>query len=199
MDDPPAVGVGHRLADLLEDREELHAIFIGASARLQHRRQGAAPDELHRDEQPAVGEASQLVDRRDPGVLELAADLGFLDEPAHHLGVVAVLLPDHLDGEVPAEVEVAPLEDRAHPAPGQLADELVARRLAREVGHLRRTGPDEPRGVRRVPEMDASDGPDRTVSRQRGEPRREGGILASRRFGDVGRRSRADFPRQIGR
>ena len=62
----------------------------------------------------------------DPGVLELAADLGLLDEPADHLGVVAVLLPDHLDGQVAAEVEVAPLEDRPHPAPGQLADELVA-------------------------------------------------------------------------
>ena len=108
MDDPSAVGVGHRLADLLEDREELHPILGGASARLEQRRQGAAPDELHRDEQPAVGEAAQLVDRRDPGVLELAADLGLLDEPADHLGVVAVLLPDHLDGEVPAEVEVAP-------------------------------------------------------------------------------------------
>ena len=163
MDHPSAVGVGHRLADLLEDREESHPILIGTSARLQQRRQGAAPDQLHRDEQPAVGEAPQLVDRGDPGVLELAADLGLLDEPADHLGVVAVLLPDHLDGEVPAEVEVAPLEDRPHPAPGQLADELVARRLSREVGHLRRAGPDQPRGVRRVPEMDASDRPDRTV------------------------------------
>ena len=199
VDDPSAVGVGHRLADLLEDREELHPILIRAPARLQQRRQGAAPDELHRDEQPAVGEASQVVDRRDPGVLELAADLGLLDEPADHLGVVAVLLPDHLDGEVPAEVEVAPLEDRPHPAPGQLADELVARRLSREVGHLRRTGPDQPRGVRRIPEMDASDRPDRTVPGRRGGLRREGPVLPAHGFGDVGRRSRAEFSRQIGR
>ena len=47
--------------------------------------------------------STQIVDRRDPRVLELPADLGFLDESADHLGVVAVLLPDHLDGEVPAE------------------------------------------------------------------------------------------------
>ncbi len=123
---PRLCGVGRRLAELLEDREELHPIVIGASARLQQCRQGAASDELHRDEQPAVGKSPQLVDRRDPGVLELAADLRLLDEPPDHLGVVAVLLKDHLDGKVPAEVEVTPLEDRPHPAPRQLADELVA-------------------------------------------------------------------------
>ena len=138
VDHAPRVGVGHRLADLLEDREESHPVLVRAPARRQQRRQGAAPDQLHRDEQPAVGEPAQLVDRDDPRVLELAADLRLLDEPADHLGVVAVLLPDHLDGQVAAEVEVAALEDRAHPAPGELADELVARRLAREVGHLGR-------------------------------------------------------------
>ncbi len=126
MNDPSAVGVSHRLADLLEDREELHPILIRAFARVQQRRQGASPDELHRDEQPAVGEAPQVVDRRDPGVLELAADLRLLDEPADHLGVVALLVPYHLDGEIPAELEVAPLEDRPHSAPSQLADKLVA-------------------------------------------------------------------------
>ena len=155
VDHAPRVGVGHRLADLLEDREEPHPVLVRAPARRQQRRQGAAPDQLHRDEQPAVGEAPQLVDGDDPGVLELAADLRLLDEPADHLGVVAVLLPDHLDGEVPAEVEVAPLEDRAHPAPGELADELVARRLARDVGHLGRSGPDQPRVLGGLPEMDA--------------------------------------------
>ena len=128
MDHAPGMGVGHGLADLLEDREEARPVFIGAPTRREQRRQGAAPDQLHRDEQPAIGEAPQLVDGDDPGVLELAADLRLLHEAADHLGMIAVLLPDHLDGEVPAQVEVASLEDRADPAPGQFADQLVTRR-----------------------------------------------------------------------
>ena len=88
----------------------------------------------------AVGEPAQLVDRDDPRVLELAADLGLLDEPADHLGVVAVLLQDDLDGQVAAEVDVAALEDRPHAAAGDLADELVAAGVAGEVGHLRGAG-----------------------------------------------------------
>ena len=152
---PRGVGVGHRLADLLEDREEPRPVVGRAPARRQQRRQGAAPDQLHREERPAVGEAPQLVDRDDARVLELAADLRLLDEPADHLGVVAVLLPEDLDGEVAAEVGVAPLEDRPHAAPGDLADELVARRLARDVGHLGRSGPDQPRVLGGLPEMDA--------------------------------------------
>ena len=139
MDHAPSMGVGHGLTDLLEDREEAHPVLIGTPARREQRRQGTAPDQLHRDEQPAIGEAPQLVDGDDPGVLELAADLGLLHEAADHLGVIAVLLPDHLDGEIPAQVEVASLEDRAHPAPGQFADQLVTRGLARELGASRVT------------------------------------------------------------
>ena len=76
------------------------------------------------------------MDRDDPGVLKLAANLGLLDETADHLGLITVLLPNHLDGEIPAEVEVASLEDRAHPAPRQFANQLVTRPLARELGRL---------------------------------------------------------------
>ena len=117
------------------ERKRIRSV-IRAPARLEQRRQGTPPDQLHRDEQPAVGKPPQLVDRDDPGVLKLAANLGLLDETADHLGLVAVLLPNHLDGEVPAQVEVASLENRPHPAARQLADELVTRRLAPEPGHL---------------------------------------------------------------
>ena len=136
VDHAPSMGVGHGLTDLLEDREEAHPVLVGTSARREQRRQSSAPDQLHRDEQPAIGEPPQLVDGDDPGVLELATDLGLLHEAADHLGVIAVLLPDHFDGEIPAQVEVAPLEDRAHPAPRQFADQLVTRRLPRELGRL---------------------------------------------------------------
>ena len=39
-------------------------------------------------------------------MLELAADLRLLDESADHLGLVAELLPQHLDGQVTAQVGV---------------------------------------------------------------------------------------------
>ena len=154
MDHAPRVGVGHVWQTCSKIDEEPRPVLVGAPSRRQQRRQGAAPDQLHRDEQPAVGQTPQLVDRDDPGVLELAADLRLLDEPADHLGVVAVLLPDHLDGQVAAEVEVASLEDRAHPAPGELADELVARRTGpRCPGISRRSGPDQRSVIGRSREM----------------------------------------------
>ncbi len=126
VDHAPRVGIGHRLADLLEDRQEPRPVLGRVLAGLQEGRQRAALDQLHGDEQPAVGEPSQLVDRDDPRMLELAADLGLLDEAAHHLGPVAMLLQQDLDGQVAAEVDVAPLEDGPHAAPGDLAQELVA-------------------------------------------------------------------------
>ena len=52
-------------------------------------------------------------------MLELAADLRLLDEPADHLGLVAVLLPQDLDGQVAAQVGIVPLEDHAHAAAAQ--------------------------------------------------------------------------------
>ena len=69
-----------------------------------------------------------------PGCWSWPADLRLLDEAADHLGVVAVLLPDNLDREVPAEFDVAPREDRAHPAPGELDREPVADGMALNPG-----------------------------------------------------------------
>ena len=90
--------------------------------------------QLHREVGPAVGEGAQLVDRHDPRVLELAADLGLLDEAADQLGLVAVCLEQDLDGQVAAEVGVAALEDRPHAAAGDLAQDLVAVALLRRAG-----------------------------------------------------------------
>ena len=42
-------------------------------------------------------------------MLELAANLGFLDESAYHDGLVLVTLEQDLHGEVAAQVGVAPL------------------------------------------------------------------------------------------
>ena len=64
------------------------------------------------------------MDGDDAGVLELAGDLGLLEEAVDHLGAVAEVVAEHLDGEVAAEVAVAAAEDDAHAAPADLVGEL---------------------------------------------------------------------------
>ena len=98
------------------------------------------------EERPAVGEGAQLVDRHDARVLQLAADLGLLDEPADQVGVVAVRLEQDLDGQVAAEVGVAALEDGAHAAAGDLAEELEPSRPVAGRRHLGRSRLDERTG-----------------------------------------------------
>src|SRR5439155_22074453 len=85
---------------------------------------------------PRVGEPAQLVDGDDARVLELAPDLGLLDEAADHLRAVEVALQEDLDGYVAAQVHVATLEHDAHAPAGDLAVELVAARVADRDGHL---------------------------------------------------------------
>ena len=51
-------------------------------------RQGPPLHELHREVRTAVGLESQRVDGDDAGVLELAPDLGLLDEALEDLGVL---------------------------------------------------------------------------------------------------------------
>ena len=57
--------------------------------------------------------------------------------------MVPVRLQQDLDGQVAAQVGVAALEDRAHAAPGDLAEELEPRRAVGQRGHLGRVGLDE--------------------------------------------------------
>ena len=87
VDHAPGVGVGHRLGDGLEDRQEPRQLGGRPRAGLQQVGERLPLDQLHREERPAIGEGAQLVDRHDPGVLQLAADLGLFDEPADQVGV----------------------------------------------------------------------------------------------------------------
>ena len=136
VDDAPGVGVGHRLADGLEDGEKAGEVVRGRLALRQQRRQRPPLHQLHREIGPAVGERAQLVDRHDAGMLELAADLRFLHEPPHQLGLLLVALEQDLDRQVAAEVRVAALEHRPHPAPRDLAEKLVAVATLRRRWHL---------------------------------------------------------------
>ena len=110
---------------------------------------------------------------------------------------------EHLDGDVAAEVGVASLEDDAHPAAGDLAEDLVAHRPAGGKGLL--PGPDHRR--RRSPARRASKTRDVTpvdCRRASRTPRRfhaaavDGGPKAARRAasrGASGSSSRDDSAR----
>ena len=128
VDHPSGVRVGHRLRHLLEDAQGPRQPVGRRQPGSQKLREGLAPDQLHREEWPAVGEGAQLVDRHDARVLELAADLRLLDEAADHLGTAAEVVAEDLDGNVAADVGVAALEHLAHAAAGDLAVDAVADR-----------------------------------------------------------------------
>jgi hypothetical protein len=148
MDDPAGMGVGHRLADGLEDRQEPGPVGGGRGPLSQECRQRPALDQLHREIRAVVGKGAQLVDRHDPGMLKLAADLRFLDEPAHQFGPALVTLQQHLDGQVAAQVGISPLEHGSHAAAGDLAQELHPHRAIVGQGHLvRRRANHRPRVV----------------------------------------------------
>ena len=141
MDHAAGVGVGHRLADLLEDPQE-----AGAGRRRRLARSASSDASVRpltsfmvKYGRPSAKRA-QLVDRDDARVLELAADLRLLDEPPDQLGAVAVLLQQDLDRQVAAQVPIPALEDRPHAAAGDLAEDVVT---ARFVGgdHVSGSGP----------------------------------------------------------
>ncbi len=126
---------------------------------------GSALHQLHREIGPAVGEGAQLVDRHNAGMLELAADLGLLHEPAHQLGLVLVALEQDLHRQVAAQVGVASLEHGPHAAAGDLAEELVPVAALLRRGHLVGGGLDHGHpGVigRRVGQQHAGDRADRS-------------------------------------
>ena len=205
---PRAWAIGHRLADLLEDRR---AAACGPRPGPARSARSAARVRPLTSFMVKYGRRSakrpQLVDRHDAGVLELAGDLGLLDEPADQLGVVAVLLQQDLDGQVAAEVDVAALEHGPHAAAGDLAEELEAGRAVGRVGHLGRGGLDhgstpEPPSVSRSrtrgmpPSVSASAA--RTPARPRGTGRLEGGGHLGRRSRAFADRARAAPIRQLG-
>jgi hypothetical protein len=80
VDYAPRMGIGHGLANLLEDAQEMRPVLVRLRALRQERGQRATVDQLHREVRPSVRRSAQLVDWDDAGVLELAADLSLFDE-----------------------------------------------------------------------------------------------------------------------
>jgi hypothetical protein len=79
-------------------------------------------------------------------MLQLAADLGFLDEALQHFGAALVGFQHHFDGDVAAQVGIAALEDGAHTAAGNLAHQLIPIREILRLRHLLGSGQIHRRG-----------------------------------------------------
>jgi hypothetical protein len=134
VNDAASVGVGNRQADLFEDGEESPPAACRVRPLLQQRGERAALYELHGEVRPTVGLHAHPIHGNDAGVLQLAADLGLLHEPLQHLGVLGVLLAQHLEGDVAREIAVPALQHDADAAARDLAEDLVALVIGRILG-----------------------------------------------------------------
>ena len=92
------------------------------------RAQRLAFEEL-RDDVRRTFERTELVDRRDVGVVEPAGGLGFLLEPAQAFGVQRERRGQHLDRDVALQALVARAVDLAHPSGAEEAEDLVRTEL----------------------------------------------------------------------
>src|SRR5205809_1138206 len=98
------MGISQRLAHLLEDLQKARTLLSWARPLLEQLGQGDALDQLHGEIGPAIIGATQLVDGYDAGMLQLTADLCFLAEALHRLGVASAIAPHEFEGEVTAQL-----------------------------------------------------------------------------------------------
>src|SRR5205823_9253109 len=82
--------------------------------------EGAALNQLHRQKWPAVGQRPEVVDRGNPGVLQLAGNPRLLPEPPDSRAPVVGQPEQSLDADIPIEDEIPSEVDYAHPAPSNL-------------------------------------------------------------------------------
>ena len=118
MDNSLTVGVGDGLTDADEPPQQLTERLgsRGGMVLGDGLPQRQAPHELHGVVGASGGIASQGVDRHDTGVLELAGDLGLVDEPPPAAGVVGQLGADLLERHLAVQGNVPGDSDQPQPA-----------------------------------------------------------------------------------
>ena len=159
------------------------------------------PDEPHGVAQVAVGAALEAVDGDDPGVLQEAGGLGLEEELVAVGRVVAVLLPELLEGDQPRRAARRGEEDVAQAAAGVEIEHAVARGLVHRgepaLQHLDQGIAAGRRNPGRTPRNAGAPGGARTRPRSarvpppRGRPTRRGSDGSNRPPGPRGRPSSA--------
>ena len=140
MDHAAGMRVGDRLGDRLEDRQEPRLVVGGILAVAKQSGQGTALDQLHCEVGTSVTVGAELVDRDDPGMLELTANLRLLDKPADQFGPFPVPIQEYLDGQLSSQVGVAAAEDGPHAATADLTKKLVPAEAVGQRRHVREGG-----------------------------------------------------------
>ena len=116
VDHSLAVGVGDRLAHLLENLQELGLVLCGRRPFPQPLRQRFALNQLHGEERASIRERADFVDGNNAGMLQLAGDAGLLVKTACAVRVVRRITQHDFHGQVPLQRTVNGPEDRAHAA-----------------------------------------------------------------------------------
>ena len=186
VDDPPAVGGVDRVGQGLHqpgrrsDRHRRAGILLG---------QGAPLDQFQ-DQVGAAVMLADLEDLDDVGVLEARHGLRLGAEAGPDLGPGELPLADHLEGDRAVEPDLPRLVDDAHPAPAQLAEDLMPVDFRPDRWAPERPGRVAPRVIRRRVGRVASRAVDKRPHRpmQRdlpaqvvGEPREPRQVLLRRR------------------
>ena len=131
MNDSLVVRIRNRLAHLEQhtDRARDAPAVFAPMHRVEHLGQFAALDQLHREVGLAIVVDSQLVDRNDARMVELAGNLRLLEKTPERLGAALRRLPrarDDLHRQVAQEVLVPHAVDCALTAAGDLVHPFVA-------------------------------------------------------------------------
>ena len=132
MHDPVGVGEGHTEADTTKDREQpvpavlLVRAGLAGAALLEHVPQAHTLHGFHGKKTLARRQHADVVDRHDARVLQASGDAGLHHEAVAREFVVAVLVVEHLQRDLPLEHPVEGEHDPAHAAAGELLLDGVA-------------------------------------------------------------------------
>ena len=103
------MGVGYRQANLLEAPQEARTFGDRGAATAQQLGQRLPVHQLPREKRLPGVETTDVVNGYGPRVLELASDLGLLDEAVNEIGIIAMGLKQDLAGQFPTQLRIADL------------------------------------------------------------------------------------------
>ncbi len=129
------------LADLAHDADEPRGLHRGA---LVGRHEIVAVEQLHREEQPAVGQLAEVVDLDDVARAQARGGTRLVAEHLHHLRLLAEIEAEDLQRDLALDVDVLGLVDDAHAAFAEPAQDPIPRAghdTACREAQLRRLGP----------------------------------------------------------